>query len=220
MTLTKCLFSLAIGIALPILLPCYAQAPDKADVVAFCATNAKTGTTEELAYCAAGVLAKDELEKCAQGSCFGVSFPAIAKYGPCGGEDSVARAVLGDACPAICNGPASPVSVYNASSSAIRPKVKGQCDSHETRPRLAPGEGVTITDTGESHYWFWTGGISRPLTNCGGHQAASLTNVRGGQFDEDTRGGKWKLLTGHTYEFRDDYGCVVPHDVTPMYPRY
>lgn len=194
------------------------------EAAAWCAAKNVTGTVEQFAICTSGTLSKAELKRCVEGtSCFGVNFKAIDLYGPCGGRNSLARKLLGNSvCRGdLCRGPKSAVTYYNETNTTIRPKVKGQCDSREDRDRLHSGEGITWSDTGESHFWVWTGGVSSPRDRCGrdGKRAQAYTDVSGGKFKESPRAGKWKLKTGRVYEFQKYFNCVVPIDVTPVFKR-
>lgn len=195
---------------------------DAARAAAWCAAKNVTGTLEQFAICTAGAISDAELKRCARGqSCFGINRDAILKYGGCGGRNSVARRVLGNEfCGGdMCRGKVDVVRYYNETNRDIRPKIKGQCDSREGRDTSPPGYWMEWRDTGESHYWAWSGGVSLPKSDCGGRQARDLTSVSGGKYGESPRAGKWKLLTGRVYEFRSVRGCTIPFDVTPVYRR-
>lgn len=197
---------------------------DAGRAATWCAARNVTGTLEQFAICTAGAISDAELRRCAQGrSCFGINFDDILRFGGCGGRNSVARRVLGDSiCGGdLCQGNVSVVRYYNKTNRDIRPRIKGQCDSREDRGTSPPGYWMEWRDTGESHFWAWSGGVSKPRDRCGsgGREARSYTRVTGGKYGEDPRAGKWKLLTGRVYEFRNMSGCVVPFDITPVFQR-
>ena len=185
----------------------------------FCAEHNQTKTIEEFAYCTAAYVTRDELKQCATSKiCFGISIQDIVTHGGCGGANSVARQIFGsDICGDACTGGISKVVYYNSTNKDIRPRVKGQCDSREDRGTVKPNMGMEWKDRGEGHYWVWSGGVTNPKRNCNGQYALNFTDVGNGKYRESPPEGKWKLLTGHVYEFRNVNGCVVPFDITSKY---
>lgn len=192
-----------------------------AEAAAYCAAQNKTATIEEFAVCTGSYIAEDELMRCAtERRCFGVNLEHIVIYGACGGPNSFARQIFGaGVCGDACVGGRSAVRYYNGTQNDIRPKIKGKCDSREDRETLPPNYYVEWYDTGEQWFWAWTGGVSSPRHVCPqGGEALQYTQVEGGKYNESPREGKWRLLTGHVYEFRTvGGGCVVPFDVTARY---
>ncbi len=139
------------------------SAGNENNAVAFCVAAGAT-EPEAFAVCVGTYLTRAEIKKCLTGGdCFGksndlrlalertgINFAHIEQYGPCGGANSVARAIFGNANCGGCTGPERNVKIENRTNDAVYFYAEGSCSSGTS---LSVPAGMTVTISGPDD-WF------------------------------------------------------------------
>ena len=174
------------------------------------------------AECVVEWLTETEIDKCLnEGTCFDVNISHIMKHGICGGRGSTARDILGSkVCGEFngCTGPEGWVHIINRTNKNLNLKTRGRC-SGEEKLGLAPGESTLYGGVGSDDWiWIWSGGLTNPYKGTNGSAgkctAFRVTNV-GHANDGHAKGGRWRLLSGHTYAIEMIQDSAVPKHLKP-----